>query len=122
MNEITMKATPGAKARQSWQRGARGWTCVLRCEGRQLTVPFFMGPGLGTREPTLDEVMEALLSDALMVEQAGTPERWAYECGFQPDDVWEPVYRAVSRQTEGLRRLLGSEYEARLYNTNNTQE
>jgi hypothetical protein len=108
-NNVTMVVKAGAKARQPGQLRSTAWTCILKHEGRQLTVPFFMGSGHNGREPELSEVLDALLSDATMVEGMNG-EGWARECGFGTDDAWEPVYRAVVKQTNGLKRLLGDKY------------
>lgn len=109
VENITMKVKVGAKSRQAWQVGMTGWTCVLRCEGRQMTVPFFMGSGHNGRAPEVKEVLDALLSDAAMLEGL-TPDEWARECGFNVEDAWEPVFRAVVSQTTRLKRLLGDNY------------
>jgi len=108
-NNVTMTVRAGAKARQPWQLSSTAWTCLLKCEGRQMTVPFFMGSGHNGREPEVREVLDAILSDAAMVEGMDG-EGWARECGFGTDDAWEPVYRAVVRQTNGLKQLLGENY------------
>jgi hypothetical protein len=111
MAEVTMTVRAGAKVRQAWQRDMTPWTCVLKYEGRQMTVPFFMGAGHEGREPEVREVLDSLLSDASMVDcMSGT--EWAAECGFSSEDAWEPIYESVSRQTTRLKRLLGDAYEA----------
>ena len=116
MAEVTMTVRAGAKARQAWQRDSTPWTCVLRYEGRQMRVPFFMGSGHAGREPVVREVLDALLSDAGMLDSMSATE-WAAECGFDRDDAWEPVFEAVERQTVKLKRLLGDAYEAQLERT-----
>jgi len=108
-NNVTMTVRAGAKARHPWQMDSTAWTCVLRCEGRQMTVPFFMGSGHNGREPEVREVLDAILSDAAMVEGM-SGEEWAAECGFSSEDAWEPIYKSVVRQTEKLKRLLGENY------------
>lgn len=110
---ITMSIKAGAKARQPWQLNCTAWTCVLRHSGRRLTVPFFMGSGHNGRAPEVKEVLDALLSDAAMVEGM-SGEEWARECGFNEEDAWEPVYRAVVRQTAGIKRLLDDKYNTML--------
>ncbi len=109
MADVSLRVRPGAKAASSWQRGATGWTVVLMCEGRRMTVPFFMGSGHEGRPPTLRDVLDCLLADASMVDGLSGPE-WARECGFSVEDAWEPVYRKVVRQTERVKRLLGEHF------------
>jgi hypothetical protein len=108
-NNITMTVKAGAKARQPWQLSSTAWTCVLKHEGRQMTVPFFMGSGHNGREPEVGEVLDAILSDATMVEGM-SGEEWARECGFEADDGWETVYTTVVRQTRKVKQLLGDKY------------
>jgi hypothetical protein len=108
-NKVSMSVKAGAKARQPWQLSSTAWTCVLRCEGRQMTVPFFMGSGHNGREPEVDEVLDAMLSDAAMADGLDAT-MWAAECGFSSEDAWEPIYKSVVRQTEKLKRLLGENY------------
>lgn len=116
MAEVTMTVRAGAKPQFAWQKGMTPWTCVLRCEGRQMTVPFFMGEGHGGRKPEVREVLDALLSDAAMVEGMSA-EGWAAEWVFTETDAWEPIYEGVVRQTDRLKRLLGSAYAAHLTQT-----
>ena len=80
---------------------------------RQMTIPFSMGPAL-SREPQADDVLECLLSDASSADQAF--EDWARDYGFDTDSrKAERTYKAVTTQTEKLRRFLGDAFEEYLY-------
>jgi len=90
--------------------GSTHWRCTLRYERRRLTVPFSMGPAL-SREPTSQDVLGCLLSDA---SGADAPfEEWARDLGFDPDSrKAERTYKIVVKQTADLHRLLGNDFDA----------
>lgn len=93
-----------------WQRKAHPYTVTLRYQRRQLTVAFFMGPA-HTREPTAQDVLYCLLTDSYASDE--TFESWASDYGYNPDSrKAERVYQACKRNTAGLRRLLGDDFEA----------
>jgi len=90
--------------------GSSHWKVTLRYQGRQMTVPFSMGPAL-SHEPTAADVLECLLSDASSADEDF--ENWAADLGFDPDSRRaERIYRTVQRQTLKLSRLLGDDYDA----------
>lgn len=96
-------------------RDCHPWTVTLRYQGRQMTVPFYMGPAL-CHEPTAREVLECLASDACGVENARSFEEWADDLGFDPDSrKAERTFRACERQTAKLRRLLGDAFDDAVY-------
>lgn len=101
-----------------WSRTATHWRCQLRCQRRQLTVFFSMGPAL-SREPTTRDVLECLLSDAAGFENAQSFNDWADNYGYDVDSRRaERTYRVIERQAEGLRRLLGEDaYQIGLWKT-----
>lgn len=89
------------------------WRCTLRYKGRSMTVTFSKGEGHHGAEPTIDEVLECLVEDARSWERSTSFEEWAGEYGYNTDSrKAERTYRAVKREAEGLRRLLGTEYDA----------
>jgi hypothetical protein len=92
--------------------GSSHWRVTLRNRaGRQMTVPFSMGPAL-SHEPTAREVLSCLIDDAASAEYARSFEEWADELGFDPDSrKAERTYRAVERQSAQLRRFLGDAYQ-----------
>lgn len=91
-------------------RDSQPWTVRLTYRKRQMTVPFFMGRAL-CREPSAEDVMECLLSDASGVESSRGFEDWCAEMGFDTDSrKAEATYRACERNAEKLRRLLGDDF------------
>lgn len=97
--------------------GSSYWRVTLRHDGRQLTVPYSMGPA-HSREPEAIDVLDALASDASGYENARSFEEWAEEYGYETDSRRaERVYRAVERQTTGLQRLMGDKYRTLLWDT-----
>ena len=93
--------------------GSSHWQVTLRRRGRQLTVPFSMGPA-HSREPNAEDVLECLLSDASGADQDF--ESWAADLGFDVDSRRaERTYKAVQALTRNLQRLLAEDFEAYLY-------
>jgi hypothetical protein len=109
---------PPANAWDDERPGMTNWYSVtLGYDGRTLTVPFGMGSGL-TDDPTAEDVINCLVSDAASYENAQSFEDWASELGFDPDSrkayrVWEQT----EEQTRLLRGFLDDQYEAYLYET-----
>lgn len=97
--------------------GSTHWRVTLRMRGRQLTVPYSMGPACGG-EPEAMDVLDCLCFDASTVEQAPFFEEWAGECGYDPDSrKAERVWKAVGYQTRALRKFLGVLYQEALDGT-----
>ena len=95
-------------------RAADHYRCTIRFVGRQMTLDFWCGVLYG--EPRVADVLDCLLSDASGVENNPYFEDWRKEYGYDTDSrkAWS-MYKACTRQTERLRKLLGSEYEVILY-------
>lgn len=92
------------------------WNVRLRMGNRITTVPFGMGYGLGGREPTAEDVLSCLLSDASSAGQSFSD--WAGDYGYDRNDRSAMrTYRQVCRQTEKLREFLGEKFDAYLYET-----
>jgi len=105
--------------------GSFHWRCRLRNggTGASMTVPFSMGPALGSAPPAIGTVLGTLGSDAASWENAKIFEEWASELGFDLDDPAarqraKRTFNAVERQAEALKRLLGDEaYDELLWHT-----
>ena len=92
------------------------WRCTLCSRGQQMVVPFSMGAALD-REPLTQDVLHCLAADASGLDSAGGCfEEWAADYGYDPDSrKAERIFRAVSRQSAKLLKLLGDEtYETLL--------
>lgn len=95
--------------------GSSHWRVTLRRKGKQLTVPFSQGPA-HSHEPAAIDVLSCLISDASGAEQRF--EDWADDLGFDTDSrKAERIYNAVQKQTAKLRRFLGADFDAYLYET-----
>ena len=86
-----------------------GWEVELRYQGRRMSVKFY-----STSEPTIDDVLECVYSDASDAEEPFAD--WAASMGYDEDSrrayaTWE----AVQAQTAQLRRLLGSDFDRLVY-------
>jgi len=98
--------------RDEWQQNSNGYSCTLAYKKRRMKLDFFMGSAIA-HPPTSSDVLDVLLSDASTVENASSFEDWAGELGYDVDSrTAEKIYRAVSRQTQKLRDLLGDDYQA----------
>jgi hypothetical protein len=111
---------PGAKLDRSlqdkWQRESRGYSCRLVYQNRVMTVDFWQGQGIKS-DPSAQDVLDCLLSDASSFDNARDFEDWASEFGFNIEEDPEllkrdrKIYSNVRRQTERLKKLLGKHYE-----------
>lgn len=100
-------------------RDSNPWTIELRYDGRKMTTPFYTGSALG--EPSLADVMECLASDASTVENSRGFEDWAEDLGYDTDSrSAEATYQACVKQTDKLRRLLGSDFEEIVFTDEDT--
>jgi hypothetical protein len=115
---ITAEATMTDAPKWAEDRRDSNWYRVtLAYDGRQITVPFGMGPAL-TEEPGADDVLNCLASDAAGYENARSFEEWASEYGYDTDSrKAEQTYKQVEAQTAKLRVFLGAQYDAYLWQT-----
>lgn len=93
------------------------WKCVIKAGRSRMTTYFSMGYGHKGVAPTLANVLSCLADDASSTQ--GSFEDWCSELGFDADSrKAERTYKAVERNAEKLRTLLGdSAYETLLYGT-----
>ena len=93
--------------------GSSHWRCVLRHDGRRMTVYFSMGPAL-TGEPKVSEVMESLLSDSLVEQDF---HEFCRDMGYDEDSrKAERVHKACLRIRDRLRVLLDTDDLAEVWN------
>lgn len=79
----------------------------IRFGRRSMTSLWQQGVGVMS-DPDIHDVMSAMLSDTSGIFEGQTFEGWAEEYGYDVDSRRaEATYRAVERQTNNLRRLLG---------------
>lgn len=108
-------------------RGSSHYTCRLRFGRRTLTTPFSQGSAI-THTPRTEDVLNSLASDSSGYESAGGSfDAWCSDFGFEPDEEardpwhrcrWKKTFRAVEKQAEKLKKLLGLElYDELLYRT-----
>lgn len=115
--ESVMTDPPDYAESSGWERSANWYSVTLKRKRRQLTVPFGMGSGL-TDEPTAEDVLNALLSDASGYENAQGFEDWASEYGYDTDSrKAEQTYHLVRIQTQNLREFLGDAFDEYVWNT-----
>lgn len=95
------------------------WKVVLKAGKKQLTTYFSKGFGHNGEEPSVEEVLDCLVSDASGYENARSFEEWASEYGYDEDSrKAEKIYKAVERGSKKLLKFLGKEaYDKLLWNT-----
>lgn len=100
-------------------RDMNHWRVTLRGPHGRMSLVFSKGYGHNGAEPTPDEVLDCLASDAATVENTNSFEEWCCEFGFETDSrKAERAYRACVRQAESLKRILGPDlYNSLLWNT-----
>jgi hypothetical protein len=86
---------------------------------RVMTLTFSKGSGHNGAEPTADEVLDCLASDAAGVENTSDFEDWCSDYGYDADSrKAEKIYKACVHQSERLKTFLGDDlYEQLLWNT-----
>ena len=98
--------------RPKWAGDMTGWRVTLRYDGRQMTLTFWMGIAHGETPPTAEDVLECLLSDASMAENATGAHDFAESMGYELSGRQEEqAFLPLVLQTERLKRLLGDAYE-----------
>ena len=93
---------------------ATHWRVTLRRDRphRQLSTYYSMGLA-HTGEPTAEDVLDCLASDASSADQPF--EEWASDYGYDPDSrKAERIYQVVVKQRAALERFLGPELFAEL--------
>jgi hypothetical protein len=121
---ITAYAAPrgqGAPSYTSDMDSMDWWNVTLTMHGRQMVIPFGMGSGHRSAEPTAHDVLSAILSDASSIENARDDfEEWAGDYGYDTDSrTAERTYNQTVKQTDQLRAFLGDLYDTYLWETEN---
>lgn len=114
MKNLNMEVSYGVKMPldklDEWQQKANQYTCTLKFDNRQMTIPYFMGPAL-SREPEINDVMQSLVSDYYCAQEP-TFEDFCASLGYDDDSrKAEQIYKQCKRQSEKLEKLLGTEFD-----------
>lgn len=98
-----------------WDAAARHFRCRLACGRRSFGFYFSQGSA-HTVDPSISDVLDCIVSDARGYDSASSFEDWASEYGYDTDSrKAEKTYRAVKKQAEQLKRMVGaSVYEVLL--------
>ena len=87
------------------------WSCVIRNAKRRMTVIFSKGLGHKGAPPTLEDVLDCLISDASGIENNTSFEEWCRNYGYDTDSrKAERTYRVITRQARQLKRVLGNDH------------
>jgi hypothetical protein len=85
----------------------------------KMTVYFSKGTGHHGAEPTVEEVLDCLSSDAAGIENASNFEDWCSEYGYDTDSrSAEKTFKACEHSAKRLRNFLGDDlYDQLLWHT-----
>lgn len=112
-DNITMEYTECAPP--SWAHwGAQWYDVTLTRNGRKLRTPFGCGEAASI---SAAGVLECLLSDTAGVLQARDYHEWLTDLGMSESDAPRSLYARVQAQARKLRRWLGADCDAYLYET-----
>lgn len=117
-DNVTIKTTGPRREHDDdgWHHDA--WKVTLTRKGKTLATPYRMGTGHGGEAPTRETVLDSLCSDASSVVNALDFEDWASDFGYDSDSrKAEKVYRECVKQTEKLRKFLGDDFDAYVFET-----
>jgi hypothetical protein len=108
---------PNMHADAEWSVSATHYRCILKVGRRRMTVPFSQGSAI-TREPTAEDVLDCLASDASGIENEQF-EDWCANYGYDPDSrKAERTFNICTKQATQLANLLGGRpYHELLYET-----
>jgi hypothetical protein len=110
IKNVKMACVYGAPVNENF-RTSDGWTCTLKYDGKQYTIPFYKGSGHGGSEPTVEEVLECLFQDANTADNARDFEDFASEMGYDSDSKKaEKIFIQCQRISDNLKRLFTSDY------------
>lgn len=111
----------------SENEGQRHFRCQIRKLGFRPSFGLYFSQGSAhTQPPTIEDVLDCLVSDASGYENAAvntTPQtafnEWAIEYGYDIDSrAAEKIFKTIERQANQLKRVLGNEaYQELLYKT-----
>lgn len=99
--------------------GMDHWRCTLRAGRSRMTLTFSMGSAHNGKEPTVEDVLDCLASDASGYANASEFDLWCQEYGYDGDSrKAERTFKAVRSQTQKLMQFLGeSAFETLLWKT-----
>lgn len=94
------------------------WKCVLVFGSRKLDTPFKLGMGFGGAAPTVEQVLECLLSDASGIANGESFEEFCDEYGYDNDSrTAEKIYLSTIEQTTRLKAFLGDKFDEYMWET-----
>ncbi len=87
-----------------WDKGARHFKCLLKNEGRQATIYFSQGSA-HKEDPTLEDVLSAMASDAHVILNCEDAADVMKEFGYEDAKEARRVFKGCQKAKEDLERL-----------------
>lgn len=95
-------------------KGSTHWKSTLKRPGKQITVHFSQGPA-HCKEPESCDVLSCLLSDSSCLNSSSNVADFAAEFGYTNYLQAESIYNQIEKQTEKLKKFLGSDFDYFMY-------
>lgn len=100
---------------EEWR--ADHYKCLLKREGKQMTIYFSKGIGHNGAEPTTEELLNCIALDSRTHLDNETFENFCSEFGYEQDKEARFTYNAVMKQGAKAEKFLGRELlEELIYN------
>jgi hypothetical protein len=99
-------------------QGSTHHKCTLKKKGKQMTVYFSQGSGYYGEDPSVFGVLSCLISDAASLNCVSSIADFAEEFGYSYLKA-EKVYNTIEKQTEKLKKFLGSDFDYFMYEVEN---
>ncbi len=116
---ITIESTPRDRAPEGEQNPGdmNWWDVTLRMDGREISLPWGMGPAAGD-EPELGDVMSMMTMGVRAVINNRDFEAWCDEWGWSPDTEGRyEMYEQWIRHSGNLSEFLRDRFDAYLWDT-----
>lgn len=92
-----------------WQRQAQKYTATIIYDGKHFSTPYFTGLGWAT-EPTWEDVMSSLISDAKAYQGTRDFTDFCNELGYSTDSIKaKEIYEACRRTSVRLESMFGED-------------
>lgn len=97
---------------ERWGTTFNQWDIQLTYKDKQITCDYFTGIGI-TEEPTVHDVVRALIADDETLQVSDSFESWCYELGYNVDSITDRnTYEACIVNGEKIRELYGDDFAA----------
>ena len=109
LNNVEFSVVKGAVANPNF-KNSDAWTVTIGYEGREMTIPYYMGKGHNGAEPELEMVLESCFLDSSAKDMSF--HEWCAEYGYDTDSISnKQTYKACVAIGEQLEEVFGEDLE-----------